>query len=162
MTAAVRKPDVDVTVARVFDAPRDLVFKAWTDPKQLAQWWGPAGYTTSRCEVDSRPGGHMQIQMHAPDGTIYQWESTFRDIDPPKRILFDSAVADRNGNLLFKGIHTVTFEENNGKTRLTVHSLANAVTPAGAEALKGMPDGWSDCLGRLAEVLTAAMNPPRT
>jgi uncharacterized protein YndB with AHSA1/START domain len=158
VTAAARKPDVDVTVARVLDAPRDLVFKAWTDPKQLAQWWGPAGFTSSRCEVDSRPGGHMVIQMHAPDGAVYCWTSTFRQIDAPKRIVFTSSVADVDGELLFEGLHTVTFEEQSGKTRLAVHSLVHAVTPVGAEKLKGMPEGWSQTLERLANVVTTASN----
>ena len=158
MTAAARKPDVDVTVARVLDAPRDLVFKAWTDPKQIAQWWGPAGFTSSRCEVDSRPGGHMVIQMHAPDGAVYCWTSTFRQIDAPKRIVFTSSVADVDGELLFEGLHTVTFEEQSGKTRLAVHSLVHAVTPVGAEKLKGMPEGWSQTLERLANVVTTASN----
>jgi uncharacterized protein YndB with AHSA1/START domain len=158
VTATARKPDVDVTVARVFDAPRDLVFKAWTDPKQLVQWWGPAGFTSSRCEVDSRPGGHMVIQMHAPDGAVYRWTSTFRQIDPPKRIVFTSSVAELDGELLFEGVHTVSFEEQSGKTRLVVHSLAHAVTPLGAEKLKGMPEGWSHALERLADVVTPASN----
>jgi uncharacterized protein YndB with AHSA1/START domain len=156
VTAAARKPDVDVTVTRVFDAPREIVFKAWTDPKQLAQWWGPRGYTSSRCEVDSRPGGNMVIQMHAPDGARYRWTSTFSEIDPPNRIVFTSSVADVDGDLHFEGLHTVTFEEQSGKTRLTVHSVATAATPIGAEKLKGMPDGWSQSLDRLADLVTTA------
>jgi uncharacterized protein YndB with AHSA1/START domain len=158
VTAAARKPDVDVTVARVFDAPRDLVFNAWTDPKQLAQWWGPAGFTSSRCKVDGRPGGTMFIQMHAPDGAIYSWTSTFSEINPPKRIVFTSSVADVDGELLFEGLHTVIFEEQSGKTRLAVHSVVHAATPVGAEKLKGMPEGWSETLERLANVITAATN----
>jgi uncharacterized protein YndB with AHSA1/START domain len=153
VTAAARKPDVDVTVVRVFDSPRELVFKAWTDPKQLAQWWGPQGYTSSRCEIDSRPGGNMLIEMHAPDGAVYCWTSTFTELDSPKRIVFSSSVVDVDGDLLFEGLHTVIFEEHGGKTKLTVHSLVHAATPIGAEKLKGMPAGWSQALDRLAEVI---------
>ncbi len=104
----------------------------------------------------------MVIQMHAPDGAAYCWTSTFRQIDSPKRIVFTSSVADVDGDLLFEGLHTVTFEELSGKTRLAVHSLVHAVTPVGAEKLKGMPDGWSQALERLANVLTTASNASST
>jgi uncharacterized protein YndB with AHSA1/START domain len=150
-----KKPDVDVTVARVFDAPRDLVFRAWTDPKQLAQWWGPEGYTTSRCEVEARAGGTLLCHMHAPDGAVYHWASTFREIDPPGRIVFTSSVTAPDGTLFFEGLHTVTFEEQHGKTKLAVHSIAYAVDAVGAQKLQGMEVGWSETLARLADLLGA-------
>jgi uncharacterized protein YndB with AHSA1/START domain len=150
-----KKPDVDVTVARVLDAPRDLVFHAWTDPKQLAQWWGPEGYTTSRCEVEGRAGGKLFCQMHAPDGEIYHWTSTFREVDPPRRIVFTSSVAAVDGRMLFEGLHTVTFEDLGGKTKLAVHSVAYALDTLGAEKLQGMEIGWAQTLARLAHLLHA-------
>jgi uncharacterized protein YndB with AHSA1/START domain len=64
--------DQELIITRVFDAPRKLVFKAWTDPKHVAQWWGPNGFTNPVCELDVRPGGAIRIDMHGPDGTIYR------------------------------------------------------------------------------------------
>ena len=61
----------DLVLIRIFDAPRERVWKAWTDPRQVAQWWGPAGFTNPRCEVDVRPGGVLRIDMRGPDGTVY-------------------------------------------------------------------------------------------
>ena len=80
----------EVTITRLFDAPRALVFKAWTDPKQLAQWWGPHGFTTPVCEVDVRPGGALLIHMRGPDGVVYPNKGVFHEIVEPDRLVFTS------------------------------------------------------------------------
>ncbi|MGA2539857.1 MAG: SRPBCC domain-containing protein, partial [Terracidiphilus sp.] len=69
-------------ISRLFNAPRELVYAAWTDPKQLAQWWGPKGFTNPRCEVDVRPGGKIHIDMRAPDGVVYPMAGAFREVIP--------------------------------------------------------------------------------
>jgi uncharacterized protein YndB with AHSA1/START domain len=74
--------------SRVFDAPRALVFSVWTDPKHLAQWWGPNGFTTTTHAYDFRPGGVWRFVMHGPDGRDYQNRITFDEIVPPERILY--------------------------------------------------------------------------
>ena len=68
-----------------FDAPRELVFAAWTDPKHLSQWWGPNGFTTTTSSFDFRPGGIWRFVMHGPDGRDYQNRVTFDEIVPPER-----------------------------------------------------------------------------
>jgi uncharacterized protein YndB with AHSA1/START domain len=151
--AAAKKPDAEVTFVRVFDAPRDVVFKAWTDPMQLAQWWGPKGFTNPVCEVDARPGGKMLIHMQGPDGAVYPMTGVFREVDPPKRLVFTNAAVDLDGNVLLEGMTTVTFEEQGGKTKLTVRSSATAVAPVAVEMIKGMNEGWAQSLDRLADLV---------
>ena len=73
---------------RVLDAPRELVFSVWTDPKHLAQWWGPNGFTTTTHTFDFRPGGAWRHTMHAPDGNAFENDSEFIEIDRPNRISF--------------------------------------------------------------------------
>jgi uncharacterized protein YndB with AHSA1/START domain len=69
----------ELVITRTFDAPRELVFKAWIDPKHLAQWWGPKYFTNPVCEVDARPGGSLLIHMAGPDGTIYPMRGVFNE-----------------------------------------------------------------------------------
>ena len=140
---------------RIFDAPREVVFKAWTDPKQLQRWWGPKGFTNPVCEVDARPGGAIRIHMRAPDGTVYPMIGVFHEIVVPERLVFTSSALDGNGNPLFEVLNTVTFAEEGGKTKLTVHASVSKVTGDAAPHLAGMEQGWSMTLDRLAEELGA-------
>src|SRR5260370_33691510 len=80
-----------VVITRVLDAPRELVFRAWTDAKHLARWWGPKGFTNPVCEVDARPGGALRIVMRAPDGAEHPMTGVFREIMAPARLVFTSA-----------------------------------------------------------------------
>src|SRR5260370_38402582 len=75
-----------LVIERIFDAPRNLVFKAWTDPKQVAQWWGPKGFTNPACEMDVRPGGAMRICMLSPDGREHPVRGVFRELVEPERL----------------------------------------------------------------------------
>jgi uncharacterized protein YndB with AHSA1/START domain len=83
--AAQTKPlaERELTITGVFDAPRELVFKAWTDAKHLAQWWGPKGFTTPVCEFDARVGGMLRMHMRAPDGTVYPMKGQIRELVAP-------------------------------------------------------------------------------
>jgi len=105
---------------RAFDAPRDLVFSAWTDPKHLAQWWGPNGFTTTTSAFDFRPGGVWRYVMHGPDGRDYQSRITFEEIVRPERIVYRLHGGDDVEPVRFT--QTVLFEDIGGKTRLTMRS----------------------------------------
>jgi uncharacterized protein YndB with AHSA1/START domain len=141
----------DLVLTRIIDAPRELVFQAWTDPQHLAQWWGPQHFTNPVCEVDLRPGGAMRIDMRGPDGVIYPMKSVFREVVAPERLVFTSnAVEDAAGNPQLEGLATVTFAEHEGKTKLTVRVTILKATPAAADALAGMDAGWNQSLDRLA------------
>jgi len=102
---------------RIFDAPRELVFAAFTDPKHLAQWWGPDGFTTTTSKFEFRPGGVWRFVMHGPDGRDYQNRITFDEIVPPARIVYHHGGGDDVEPVQFTP--TVTFEDLGGKTRLT-------------------------------------------
>src|ERR1700756_4323405 len=77
--AASTTSDRELTITRIFDAPRELVFRAWTEPAHLARWWGPRGYTLPSCQLDLRPGGAYSFEMHAPDGAIRIWHGVVRE-----------------------------------------------------------------------------------
>ena len=105
---------------RVLDAPRALVFSVWTDPKHLAQWWGPNGFTTTTHAFDFRPGGVWRFVMHGPDGRDYQNRITFDKIVPLERIVYRHDNDDDVEPVQFAT--TVTFEDlGNGQTLLTWH-----------------------------------------
>jgi uncharacterized protein YndB with AHSA1/START domain len=84
-------PDHELVITRLIDAPRERIFAAWTDPKQLARWWGPHGMTTPVCEMDLRPGGVFRTVMRARDGTEYPHAGVFLELVAPERIVFTDA-----------------------------------------------------------------------
>ncbi len=146
----------EVTITRIFDAPRAVVFRAWTDAAQLAQWWGPKGFTNPVCEIDARVGGALRIHMRGPDGTIYPMKGEFREIVPPERLAFTSIALDDAGNHILEGFTTVTFADDGGKTRMTLHARAHAVVEKAVTHLQGMEIGWTMSIDKLAALLTAA------
>jgi uncharacterized protein YndB with AHSA1/START domain len=102
---------------RAFDAPRDLVFAAWTDPKHLAHWWGPNGFTTTTHSFDLRPGGIWRFVMHGPDGRDYQNRITFEEIVRPERIVYRHGGGEDVEPVQFR--QTVLFADIGGRTRIT-------------------------------------------
>ena len=144
----------ELVLTRVFDAPREVVFNAWTDPARLQRWWGPKNFTDPVCEIDVRPGGAIRIHMRAPDGTIYPMSGVYQAIDKPRRLVFTSAALDESGNPLFEIRNTVTFEDQGGKTKLTVHASVITLTEKAPRHLAGMEQGWSLSLDRLAAEVT--------
>jgi uncharacterized protein YndB with AHSA1/START domain len=139
----------ELVVTRVFDAPRALVFKVWTDPKHMARWWGPHHFTNPRCELDARPGGAILIHMRGPDGTVYPMTGVFHEVVPPERLVFASAVPGPDGKSLFEILNTVTFAERGGKTTLTVRARVTMKTAGAEQFLRGMEAGWTQSLERL-------------
>jgi uncharacterized protein YndB with AHSA1/START domain len=143
----------ELVLTRVFDAPRALLFRAWTNPKHLAQWWGPRGFTNPVCELDVRPDGAIHIVMRGPDGTDHPMVGAFHEIAPPERLVFTSAVDDANGKRLLEARNTVTFTEQSGKTMLTLRALVVKATPEAAPMLAGMEAGWTQSLERLEALM---------
>jgi uncharacterized protein YndB with AHSA1/START domain len=146
-------------LTRIFDAPRALVWKAWTDPKHLAQWFGPHGYSNPLCEVDVRPGGVMRIDMRGPDGSVYPIRGEFKEVVAPERLVFQERIDLENdspngpGKSWFESLNTITLAEESGKTRLTldVRVLGGS---AGPFVPFGMDVGWVECLDRLESFVT--------
>jgi uncharacterized protein YndB with AHSA1/START domain len=159
MTATTnRKPSAtrELTITRVFDAPRSLVFKMWTDPKHMARWWGPHGFTNPVCELDVRPGGAIRIDMRGPDGVVYPMTGVFHEIVEPERLVFTAVAEDDDGNPQLEALTTVTFAEQGGKTTVAVHASAVGLVAAAAQMLEGMQAGWTQSLERLAALVGRA------
>jgi uncharacterized protein YndB with AHSA1/START domain len=146
----------EVTITRIFDAPRAVVFRAWTDAAQLAQWWGPKGFINPVCEIDARVGGALRIHMRGPDGSIYPMKGEFREIAPPERLAFTNIALDEAGNHILEGFTTVTFADDGGKTRMTLRTRARAVVDKAVTHLQGMEMGWTMSIDKLAAMLSAA------
>ena len=143
-------------MTRVFDAPRELVFKAWTDTKHVAQWWGPKRFTNPVCEMDVRPGGAIRIHMRAPDGVVYPMTGVFQEIVVPERLVFVSSALDDKGNSMFDVLSIVTFADQGAKTALTLQLRVIKATAVAPQYLKGMEMGWTQSLDRLGEHLATA------
>jgi predicted 3-demethylubiquinone-9 3-methyltransferase (glyoxalase superfamily)/uncharacterized protein YndB with AHSA1/START domain len=143
----------EVVITRIFDAPRGLVFKAWTHPEHMARWWGPQGFTNPICELDARVGGAWRIVMRSPAGIEYPCGGVYREIVEPERLVFTNIATDNEGNPVLDGLTTVIFAEHGGKTKLTLQTRAVAVVTYAAAYLAGMEAGWTQSLERLAEEL---------
>jgi uncharacterized protein YndB with AHSA1/START domain len=145
----------ELVLTRLFDAPRELVFKAWTDPKRVAQWWGPHGFTNPVCELDARPGGAIRIHMRSPDGTVYPMTGVYQEVVEPERIVFISAALDDKGNPMFEVLTTVTWAEQGGKTKQIMRARVIKTTPQAAPYIAGMEQGWTQSLERLTAYVAA-------
>ncbi len=110
----------EIVISRTLDAPRDLVFNAFTDPEQVVRWWGPNGFTTTTEHMDVRPGGSWKFVMHGPDGTDYPNFIAYEEVVRPERLVYGHG-ADAAGDAHFK--QTITFTEQGGKTEVTLHLL---------------------------------------
>src|SRR3954467_8093001 len=108
------KPN-EIRLIRVFDAPVPAVWDAWTDPEQVAKWWGPRGFSITTHSKDLRPGGHWNYTMHGPDGTDWPNKTTYHEVEKYSRLVYDHG-ASENTPPLFRV--TVTFEEMKGKTKM--------------------------------------------
>jgi uncharacterized protein YndB with AHSA1/START domain len=136
-----------LVMTRTFDAPRALVFHAWTDPSHVAQWWGPRGFTNPRCEWDARPGGKIHVDMRGPDGTVYPMPGEFHEVVAPERIVFSSSAVDGALEVL----NTITFADEGEQTRMTLEAIVVKATADAKFALDGMREGWTQTLERLAD-----------
>ena len=147
----------EVTLTRVYDAPRERVFAMWTEAEHLARWWGPDGFSVPRATSDPRPGGALTIVMAGPD-----FEETmnarYREVVAPERIVVDSIVPGPDGKPFIESSHTVTFADLGGRTEVTVEARASVFRPEGLGALAGMKAGWSQSLQCLDDVLTGAVD----
>jgi uncharacterized protein YndB with AHSA1/START domain len=164
--AATSKIDLEqdprvIVGTREFDAPRDLVFSAWTDPKHLAQWWGPFGFTTTTSRFEMRPGGVWRFVMHGPDGRDYQNRVTFDEVVPPERIVY------RHGGGDAEPVHfktTVLFEDLGGRTRIVWrHEFPSAAARARVIKDYGADKGLAETMARLGDFVAGivARNQPK-
>jgi uncharacterized protein YndB with AHSA1/START domain len=158
----------DFTTSRIFDAPRDLVWKAFTEPQHLRHWWGPKGFVVIAATVDLRPGGRYHYGLKAPDGSEMWGKFEYLEITPPERLVFISSFSDKEGGTTRHPGHmswplemrsVFTFEElPGGKTRFTLNWAPWNATPAEQKTFddnhQSMQMGWRGSLDVLTEYLS--------
>ena len=146
----------ELTLKRTFDAPREIVFKAWTEAGLMAKWWGPYLWSNPICELDARPGGAIYIIMRGPGNVDSPMKGVFNEVDAPRRLVFTtSALEDEDGNPQIENINTVTFSEEGNKTEVTLHVVVVKSSSAVAAALAGMEAGWTQSWGKLSDLLAS-------
>ena len=151
----------ELIITRIFDAPRELVWQAWTDPEHIRRWWGPKDFTAPACRIDFRVGGKYLFCMRSPDGKDYWSTGVYREIVPLERIVCTDSFADEQGNVVpatyygmspdfpLEMLVTVTFEDQAGKTKMT---LKHSGLPAG-EMSEQTGAGWNESFDKLAASL---------
>lgn len=143
--------DREILQRRTFEAPRDLVFEAWTDPAHVARWWGPDGFTTTVQQMDVRPGGLWRFIMHGPDGTDYDNRAVYIEVSRPERLVFDhGADVDDDPNSFHV---TVTFDDHGGRTEVTMTSVFKTAQARDAVVLFGAIELGKQTLNHLADYL---------
>jgi uncharacterized protein YndB with AHSA1/START domain len=162
--AALRTAAREFVITRVFDAPRDLVWKAYSESERLMRWWGPNGFTMLVCKIALRLGGVFHYCMRSPDGHDMWGKWVFCEIVAPERIVSTDFFSDKEGNPVTPAhsgmsadwpaetLVTVTFAEHEGETKLTLqHTILESVAER-----NGAQHGWAESFDRLAEYLAKA------
>jgi len=145
----------ELTITRTFNAPRALVWEAWTKEEHIQKWWGPKGFNNPVCQWDARAGKEILIHMQSPDGTIYPMDGLFTEIVKPEKLVFNSAALDNNGKHLFDIVNTINFIDEGDKTKLVLHFTASNIRPEAAPHIGGMEMGWNMSLDKLTDFLAA-------
>ncbi len=143
--------DRELVITRVFDAPRELVFKAWTDPEHVANWWGPHGFTVTSIEMDVRPGGKWRKCMRSPAGKEYWRHGVYQEVVEPERLVFTYFSDDLHSDPGHEMVVTITFAEQGGKTMM-IFRQAEFLSVAERDAHRG---GWTESIERCAVYLAA-------
>ena len=156
------------TITRVVDAPRDKVWKVWTEVEHLRHWWGPKGFAVTHCTVDLRPGGIMHYCLRMPDGGEMWGKFVYREIRKPERLVCINSFSDKDGGTTVhpmmadwprEMLTTVSFEEQRGKTRITVQwvpvdastEIERRTFDDGRDSMK---QGWSGTFEQLEAYLS--------
>lgn len=151
--AAGPEGETTLQVTRRFKAPREAVFKAFTDPETLRRWWGPPGFTCPVARVDARPGGRYYIEMVSPTGSVHRLGGTFREVSPPGRLVYTWAwlQGETPGH---ETLVTIELHAVGGETELRLRHDGFESTSS-RDSHRG---GWTGCFDRL-EAMAAAMTP---
>ena len=139
----------ELVITRIFDAPRALVFRAWSMPEHMVRWLGPKNWTAPSCTMDFRPGGAYRACIRSPEGKENWMRGIYREIVEPERLMFTFSWEDKEGEFGRENLVTITFAEQGGKTRMTFRQ-AFFETIENRDAHHG---GWSECFDRLEQHL---------
>ena len=148
----------EVNITRIFDAPRELVFKMWIDPELVEKWWGPKDFTNPVCLLEPWVGGSMRIVMRGPDGMEYPTRGVFTKIMEPELIVFHNIKEGDDGSAELELENTVSFFEEDGKTKMIFRAVVIRSTPEACQSIGGMNTGWNQSIDRFAENLQFLLN----
>lgn len=137
----------EIVIERTVNAPRDQVWRVWTEGDQIAAWWGPNGFTTTIHEMDVRVGGVWRFIMHGPDGTDYPNKVVYREIVKPERLVYDHGEDDDAHPHDFRA--TITFAAQGRKTKVTLRALFASAEARAASVKFGAIEGGAQTLARL-------------
>jgi len=143
----------ELVVSRVFEAPREQVWAAWTNPGELARWWGPRHFT---CEVrawDAQADEAIDLTMIGPDGDRYPMTGIFHEVEAPEWLVFTANAVGEDGHRHIEALTTLVLDAVGEATRLTLEVHATALSEAGLGMIAGMEEGWNQSLDCLAQVL---------
>jgi uncharacterized protein YndB with AHSA1/START domain len=151
-TAMTLPSEREITITRVFNAPRKLVFDAWTQPEHIRRWYGCEASTLIACAIDLRPGGAWRYALRMPDGGLFTMSGVYRDIVVPERLVYTERF---NNNPARESLVAVTFDERQGRTTLTSTALFSSAAERDAVLAAGVEAGAEMALGRLAALVVA-------
>ena len=151
--AAESTSDREIMITRVFNAPRERVWDAWTDSRHISSWWGPNGFTTTTSVMDVRPGGMWRYIMHGPNGVDYKNRMDYVEVVRPERLVYVHGDDDVNEQLPFHV--TVTFTEESGATKVTMRSVFASVDECKRVKGFGAVEGGNQTLARFGEYLAS-------
>jgi uncharacterized protein YndB with AHSA1/START domain len=155
-TAVVTTPtDREIHIERVFDAPRERVFGAYTDPKLIPEWWGPRDTTTVVDQMDVRPGGSWRFVMRSADGSQTGFRGTYREVTPPERIVQTFEWEGMPGHV---SVETATFEDLGERTKVTTTSIFHTTEERDGMLESGMERGMNETYARLDELLARRLS----
>jgi uncharacterized protein YndB with AHSA1/START domain len=160
---------IELEITHTFDAPREKVFKAWTESEQLLQWWGPKGFTMNIAKFELSPGGIFLYSQTTPDGQVMWGKFVYREIAAPEKLVFTNSFSDEEGNTVrapfsaswpLEILNTLTFTEQDGKTTLTMRGMPFSATEEErqtfAAARDGIKQGFAGTFAQLTEYLSKA------
>ncbi len=145
-----------IELTKVFAAPCERVFAAWTEPRRLARWFGPSGYTVHSCQAQARPGGIFRLCTRSPEGKEYWVRGVYEELDPPRRLVIVSTADDEFGRPALEERVEVTLLDEDGRTRLVVRASAAGAGERAGWMLKGMGQMWEQTVRKLDEHLARA------
>lgn len=153
---AIAETPRSIVFRRTFDAPRTLVWRAWTSPEMIARWWGPTGCQTSVSALDLRAGGAFRLSMRTPDGETHICAAEFEEVVAPERLVYRSTATRGSpcgAGLPPRAVVTVVLRETNGRTSLTMTTVLASQSDHDAAAAAGFNEGWIATFDHLADVL---------
>jgi uncharacterized protein YndB with AHSA1/START domain len=142
--------DREIVITRIFDAPRELVFRTSMDPTLIPRWWGPARLKTTVDKMDVRPGGTYRFVQHGPDGSEVGFHGEYREVVPPERVVQTFEFEGMPGHV---ALETSTFEDVGGRTKLTITELLDSVEDRDGMLGSGMEEGLTETHDRLESLL---------